>query len=535
MRPGVVRRARRLLALAGIALAIPVAAFATPPSEAAGAPLSISIQGNRFVDGDGRTVRLLGANHPSFEYACEYGYAYNDGHFDDADAAALASWHVTAVRIPLNEECWLGINGRPSNAQRPVPPLTTDGYRQAVQQYVAALGARGIYAILDLHWTGAFPHGADGQRPMPRAFSEVFWREVATTFKDNRAVVFDLFNEPYSPAEVNAPGYPVTWRCWRDGGCNLPSSNDQTEPPDTVFLYQAAGMQALVNAVRSTGARQPILLGGLNYANDLSQWLQHMPVDPLGQLAASFHNYQAQACSTAACWNATIAPVAARVPVVTGEFAQDVCAPSSFAEDYMDWADGQGVSYLMWGWWVLTPQEIADAGCSAYYLLTSYDGTPAAPNGTALKGHLAELAAGGGTAPRTRPPTGGGGAGRQLPAIALRSFGARVQPGGSKVAFVLRTAQAARGTLAGQTVRRFRTGRGRRGRRVSLGSVRFSLRAGRAKTVVLRLSRASRALLQRDRSLRARVTLTLSSATARRTVAHRTVTLRLPPPSRRTR
>ena len=35
-----------------------------------------------------------------------------------------------------------------------------------------------------------------------------------------------------------------------------------------------------------------------------------------------------------------------------------------------------GVGYLAWGWWVLSPQEIADAGCSAYYLITDAAGTP---------------------------------------------------------------------------------------------------------------------------------------------------------------
>src|SRR2546423_1952263 len=73
-------------------------------------PPSISIQGNHFVNGSGETVRLLGVNHPSFGYACEYGYAYNDGNVNAADAAAIAAWHATAVRVPLNEDCWSGIN-----------------------------------------------------------------------------------------------------------------------------------------------------------------------------------------------------------------------------------------------------------------------------------------------------------------------------------------------------------------------------------------------------------------------------------------
>jgi len=76
-----------VLALACTALVCAVA----PASAATAAPLSIKVEGNRFVNGDGQTVRLLGVNHPSFEYACEFGYAYDDGHMDAADANAIAS------------------------------------------------------------------------------------------------------------------------------------------------------------------------------------------------------------------------------------------------------------------------------------------------------------------------------------------------------------------------------------------------------------------------------------------------------------
>src|SRR4051812_26455870 len=74
------------------------------PSKAAEGPPSIAISGNHFVNGSGQAIRLLGVNHPSFEYACEYGYGYSDGHMDDVDAAAIASWNANAVRVPLNED-----------------------------------------------------------------------------------------------------------------------------------------------------------------------------------------------------------------------------------------------------------------------------------------------------------------------------------------------------------------------------------------------------------------------------------------------
>ena len=488
-------------------VAVVVVLLAQAAGTASAAPPSIAIQGNHFVNGAGQTVRLLGVNHPSFEYACAFGYAYSDGNTDAQDAAAIASWHATAVRVPLNEDCWLGINGLPSNSQNPSPPLTAAGYRQAVQSYVADLNAAGLYVILDLHWTAPEAYAADGQRPMPDGHSVDFWTSVATAFKTNPSVVFDAFNEPYSPAAVNDPGFPVDWSCWKSGGCFLPSSKD-SDPPNNDIQYQAVGMQTLVTTIRATGATQPILLGGLSYANDLSQWLANEPADTLAspQLAASFHNYQGEACGSQQCWDGTIAQVAAQVPVVTGEFDQDVCRSSTFDETYMSWADQHGIGYLAWGWWVLSAQEISDAGCNAFYLIKDHSGTPAAPNGTALHDHLAALVGSAGAGPR------------------LRGFRAKLASGSKKLTFTLSSDQSSSGVLSGRTVRSYAAKV--RKRRVSLGSVRFKLTAGKSKKVVLKLSRTSRKLLGRQRKLRVQVTITLTSPGKPRAVSHRTLTLR---------
>jgi hypothetical protein len=285
--------------IAGGALAAVTSVGADP------VPLSISIVGNHFVNGAGETIRLLGVDEPGTEYACFYGY---DSGEDAADAAAIAAWHANAVRIPLNEDCWLGIAGEPA------APITETGYREAIENYVADLNADGIYAILDLHWSAPTGTVANGQRAMPDDNSAAFWTSVAGAFKSNPAVVFDAFNEPFSPA-ADGPdfgNYPVDWSCWESGGCGVPASADGVDPP--TGDYTAVGMQAIVNAIRATGADQPIMLGGLSYANDLSQWLTHEPTDTLAtpQLAASFHNYEGEACDDVACWNSQIGPVAAQ-------------------------------------------------------------------------------------------------------------------------------------------------------------------------------------------------------------------------------
>jgi hypothetical protein len=550
MGPGLLRRVGWLVpAVAGVALAIVVTLLGQAPSRAATVPLSIAIQGNHFVNGSGQPIRLLGVNHPSSEYACVDGFGYNDGHQDAADAAAVASWDATAVRVPLNEDCWLGINGQPNDSEGPPQPLTAAGYQQAVESYVTDLNAHGLYAILDLHWTAPGSQVAMEQQPMPEMdHSPAFWTSVATAFKSNPAVVFDVFNEPYDPTDPRSgsdqtAADAITWDCWESGtkpdpiGGGAPPIPCDTQAYDAggnpTSHYRVAGMQDLVNAIRGTGATQPVMVGGLDYANDLTQWATHAPDDPLNQEAASFHNYQGKSCDNLGCWNSEIAPVAANVPVVTGEFDEDnfmesQCAnktPSTFDADYMNWADQHGVGYLAWGWWVLSQSEKDSAGCSAFYLLSSYDGTPAPPNGTALHDHLMALAGGSGsTATGTPPPPTGG----ERP-VKLSTFKASVTSGGSRVAFTLRAARSCTGTLMAQTVNRYaQTATKVKRRRVSLGSVRFSLKAGTTKRVVLTLSKASRKLLTAHHRLKVQITVTLTGATVRRTVIRRTITLKAP-------
>src|ERR1700761_1771546 len=107
--------------------------LAAVPGVAAAAPLSIRVEGNHFVNGEGQTIRLLGVDRTSSEYGCVDGFGYDDGHYDDADAAAIASWNANAVRVPLNEDCWLGINGQPNSDEGAEPELTVAGYRESIK------------------------------------------------------------------------------------------------------------------------------------------------------------------------------------------------------------------------------------------------------------------------------------------------------------------------------------------------------------------------------------------------------------------
>src|SRR5438045_3424395 len=174
-----------LFAAAVLGLTVP-----SLPAAAAG-PLSIGVSGNHLVDGTGAPIRLLGVNRSGTEYACIQGWGIFDGPNDAASVAAMAAWHINVVRIPLNEDCWLNING--VNAA-----YAGATYQSAIQTYVNLLHQRGLYAILELHWNAPGTSQATGQQVMPDAdHSPAFWTSVATFFKADPAVLFELYNEPH--------------------------------------------------------------------------------------------------------------------------------------------------------------------------------------------------------------------------------------------------------------------------------------------------------------------------------------------------
>ncbi len=138
--------------------------------------------------------------------------------------------------------------------------------------------------------------------------------------------------------------------------------------------------------------------------------------------------------------------------------------------------------------------------------------------------------AGPGTTPGSATSPGGQttqpGSSSPAPLVSLRLFKAAVRPGGRTVAFTLSSPQSCTGTLSGRTVGTYAaTSKRHKRRHISLGRVRFTLRAGKAKMVALTLSRAPRTLLAAKGRLRVQITIALTSPRHRRTVIARTLTL----------
>ncbi|MCW3066626.1 MAG: hypothetical protein JWN32_3798, partial [Solirubrobacterales bacterium] len=324
----------------------------------------IRVRGNRLIDGRGRRVRLLGVNKAGTEYEClQYSrdgvppHKVFDGPSDDRAIAVMRSWHVNTVRILLNEDCWLGINGTP-------PAVGGVAYQDAIAAFVDRLRHAGLYTILALHATAAGSTPATGGQRMADAdHAPTFWSSVAGRFQHAGTVLFDLYNEPHD----------ITWPCWRDG-----CTTDQG--------VQLAGMQELLDAVRKAGARQPVLVGGLAFSSILTHWLEYAPRDPAGALVASVHVYDFAKSSDPVLWGVVLQPLAKQVPLVAGEIGETDCG-HAFIDNFMKWADSQNVSYLGWTW-NSGPRWECRRGPA---LIRNYRGAPTA-YGLGLRRHLTALA-----------------------------------------------------------------------------------------------------------------------------------------------
>ena len=128
----------------------------------------------------------------------------------------MAAWLINAVRVPLNEDCWLGINGVN-------PAYAGANYQSGDPRFVTRLQAHGLNVILDLHWGAPGTQLALGQELAPDAdHSPAFWASVAAAYNTSTGVAFDLFNEPHD----------ISWSCWLNG-CAMSGG------------WQAAGEQQL--------------------------------------------------------------------------------------------------------------------------------------------------------------------------------------------------------------------------------------------------------------------------------------------------
>jgi endoglucanase len=396
-------------------------------------PAGLHVVSNVIIDGQGNEVLLHGVNRSGAEYSCitNSGIWDGPGNATHADLVRMTdimlTWHINAVRVPLNEDCWVGVETSAiahGKFRRPALNSAYYGapYQAAIVDYVGILNQHGIVPILSMHFGAPKGYRAYDQEPMPDSdYTAAFWQSVVQTFANNSSIIFDVFNEP-APFnnDPNVTGStPKLWACWQQGGDGTPGSGSpcdnfmagyQYNFPDgrksvQFPTYKAASMPSLVQAIRnqetqSNSVTHILVLDGVQYADSLTRWLENRPSD--ANLAAGWHPYNFNICGDNLdnCWNGpvtdgggdSIATVMVQAPLIAGELGEDDCQ-HTYIDGLVSFLDANAGNYTAWTWNAWYPHD--PNGCqvvpgpSGHLVVIKDDnGTPFKGMGVGFKAHM---------------------------------------------------------------------------------------------------------------------------------------------------
>ena len=290
-------------------------------------PPALKVVGNQLRTADGRVAHLRGLNIPSLEWG-------QGEHLSQSLAAAVGDWKANIVRLPLSQDRWFG--------------HTTDKkdggvhYRKTVRDFVETRPpGSNCYVILDLHWNdgGVWNAQHPGQHKMPDDLSLEFWKAAAAAYAGQSNVLLGLYNEPHD----------IPWQVWHDGG---QVSEADKKAPGSKLEYHTPGMQKLLGACRAAGAKNVAVVGGLDWAYDLTGIVKgHALSDPKGNgVVYDTHIYPMKKWFTHGTtksqdWDRLLLPTAAKCPVIIGEFGD---GKDNYAGKVLEFADQNHLPWIGW-------------------------------------------------------------------------------------------------------------------------------------------------------------------------------------------
>lgn len=297
-------------------------------SSDASAPRGYTVEGANIYDSSHQPHLFHGVDRPSLEWnpAGE--------HLSESDYANMGAWKGNVVRIALNQDFWL-----------PESPAYAPGYVALVDTQVQWAEAAGLDVILDLHWSDKGDYGQmPAQQRMADTHSSTFWTRVADHYKNDGRVLFELYNEPHD----------VSWDVWLHGG---PSGDG----------FTVVGMQSLYDAVRATGAENLVVIGGLQFAYDLSEVPSHRVQGH--NIVWATHPYN-QTGKQPSDWDIGFGSLSNTDPVMVTEFGDTTSCGTDYDSELVAYADAHRISWSAWAWYV--------SGCQFPSLIVDWSGTPSA-------------------------------------------------------------------------------------------------------------------------------------------------------------
>ncbi len=345
-------------------------AFAAPPQ--------LKIKGAYITNASsGCTVRLRGVDIDGLQYGVDNAAT---GGITATAAYAISNWKCNVIRLPLNQDRWF---------------LYPVSYRDMVDQVIKVCSQNNCYVILDLHFSGTSssattpPYGAGwgtatAQQPMADMNAVTFWSSVASRYANNTAVMFDLYNEPYS----------ISNSIWYSGG--------------STGSFNTPGMNTLLNTVRGApaNANNIVIAGGLSYCNDLATILNNgYGLTDTGSgwgILYDSHIYSNNG-------NQTVNVSLTTYPVFVGEFGP--CATcgndgGAFDNTFIPYLNTNNLSWTAWTMDI--PPDDPSLINDWTYATTSFHGAPVVSSLTGTANPACDTALGGPTYTPTPVPTQGG-------------------------------------------------------------------------------------------------------------------------------
>lgn len=195
--------------------------FADAPPAVAPQNFLLTTSGNRLLL-NGQPIRLKGWARPSLEWSSM------GEHFSENDILNMKGSGANTIRISMNAQDWLNSKD-----------VTVNGsYKQIIDAIVYFATKNKMMVVLDYHkFTEAGSQELMAIKDIGGS-SLKFWTEVATKYKTFGNVLFELYNEPVD----------ISYNTWLNGDASW------------------YGMQNLYDAVRATGAKNVVVIAGLEWS-----------------------------------------------------------------------------------------------------------------------------------------------------------------------------------------------------------------------------------------------------------------------------
>lgn len=281
--------------------------------------------GNRIVVAEtGEPVLLRGVNRSGLEWAepDEDGFCSAAGITRAELEFIVAGWNCNILRIPFNQG-W-ALDGRNGHA--------AEAYLSDMDRVIRWAAHAGAYTLLDLQWLDAdrcFGGNRNFVAPLPNLRSLELWEMLATRYRDEPAVLYDIFNEPHDCLPDDP--YPLI----REDGSLYP----MTQRRVTMAEWKPWAVR-LVDAIRSAHPDALVFVSGVNWGYDL----RGMPLDR-PNLVYSTHVYRNKGTN----WHEAFGSLASSVPVFAGEWggrAED----GDWGQRLAGYFDQLQMGWTAWSW-----------------------------------------------------------------------------------------------------------------------------------------------------------------------------------------